>query len=463
MDSLHELDIFAGVSQAEYEWLLANSHSLHLAKGAYFIREGETATRFYVVLEGELQIERTFDGVPAIVGTTPRGIIGGEISLLLQTPSPMSAQAILPTQLMIFEEGAFRALVAQVPVVGARILQIATERIASTTSRRVQQEKMAALGKLSAGLAHELNNPAAAARRSASSLRALLPTLQRHSIDLCASGLGAHQLEMLLVFQQDLISQRAQVKPLSPLEQSDREDELTDWLDQVGCTGGYTMSPVFVAVGIVRDDLIALLQHFPHGSIIYVLNWLKTALDVADLLYEIDDGTRRISDLVGAVKEYTYMDQAPLQPVDIHRGLDNTLRVLNHKLKAIEVSREYDGALPHLLGRGGELNQVWTNLIDNAIDAMHGQGRLRLITRRENDYAMIEINDNGTGIPPEVQPRLFEPFFTTKPVGQGTGLGLDVSYRIIQQHQGSIEVQSRPGETRFIVRLPVGDGNLAST
>ncbi len=455
MDALHDIELFAGVSDSEYQWMLANSHDLHLAVGDYFIREGEPSTRFYVVLEGEIQIERVLDGVPTVVGTTPRGIIGGEISLLMQTPSLLTAQAILPTHLMVFEEAAFRALIAQVPVVGTRILQIATDRIANTTSRRVQQEKMAALGKLSAGLAHELNNPAAAARRSASSLRELLPTLQRHSIDLCASGLHAQQLNMLLVFQQDVIRHRADVIAPSPLEQSDREDELADWLDEIGLSGGYEMAPVFTATGISRDDLQALLTHFPESASIYILNWLKTALEVADLLYEIDDGTRRISELVGAVKEYTYMDQAPLQPVDIHRGLDNTLRVLNHKLKAITVQREFDANLPHLMGRGGELNQVWTNLIDNAIDAMQGKGTLRLITRLENDYAMIEVNDSGAGIPPAVMSRLFEPFFTTKPVGQGTGLGLDVTYRIIQQHNGSIDVQSRPGETRFIVRLPL--------
>ncbi len=455
MDFLRELTLFEGLTDNEYAWIAANSYEITLQSGDYFTREGEPNNRFYVVLEGELQIQRLLNDVSTVVGTTPRGIIGGEINLLFQTPSQMTAQAILPTRLLIFDEPAFRALIATVPKVGARILQIVTERTSGFASRMVQQEKMAALGKLSAGLAHELNNPAAAARRSANTLREMLPNLQKLSIDLCASGLNQHQLTMLLVFQQDVISNRPTLKALSPLEQSDREDAIADWLDEVGCSGGYDMAPAFVEAGITHTDLIALIEHFPSESAVSVLTWLKSALDVADLLFEIDDGTRRISDLVASVKEYTYMDQAPLQEVDIHRGLDNTLRILNHKLKKVEVSREYAPDLPSVMARGGELNQVWTNLVDNAIDAMRGQGRLRLITRHENDHIMVEINDNGPGIPDEVMPRLFEPFFTTKGVGKGTGLGLDVTYRIVKQHNGSIDVQSKPGETRFIIRIPL--------
>jgi signal transduction histidine kinase len=455
MDALHDIELFAGISKAEYEWLLANSSELTMQPGEYFVREGEQDRRFYVVLEGELQVQRTIDGATAIMGTTPRGIIGGELSILFNRPSLITAQAILPSRLMVFDEAQFRALIAHVGVVGARILQIATERSSSFNTRIMQQEKLAALGKLSAGLAHELNNPSSAARRSANTLRELMPTLQRESIELCASGLSAHELNLLLVFQQDVIRERPNHISHSPLEQSDREDAIADWLDEIGCDDGYALAPTFSAAGIERDDLAALMAHFPAGSAVTVLNWLKTALEVADLLYEIDDGTRRITDLVSAVKEYTYMDQAPVQEVDLHRGLDNTLRVLAHKLKNIKVSREYDPSLPRIMGRGSELNQVWTNLIDNAIDAMSGRGALRIITRNEIDFAMIEINDSGTGIPEDIQRHIFEPFFTTKAVGQGTGLGLDVTYRIVQQHNGTIELYSKPGETRFIIRLPM--------
>jgi signal transduction histidine kinase len=455
MGVISDIELFAGITQEENDWLIAHSYEITLQTGEYFTREGEPNTRFYVVLDGELQIQRLIDGAPVIMGTTPRGIIGGELNILFQTPSRISAQAIMPSRLMVFDEPEFRALIAAVPLVGTRILQIATERSSALNTRLVQQEKMAALGKLSAGLAHELNNPAAAARRSASTLHELLPRLQRLSIDLCASGLNPRELDQLLALQQNMIRERPHQLPLSPLEQSDREDAIADWLGEIGCAEPYAMAPTFTSASISRDDLSALTTQFPADSMKAILEWLRTALDVADLLYEIDDGTRRISDLVRAVKEYTYMDQAPMQAVDIHRGLDNTLRVLNHKLKNIDVQREYDPTLPQMMGRGSELNQVWTNLIDNAIDAMGGRGRLRLITRNEVDFAMIEVNDSGAGIPKEIMGRIFEPFFTTKSVGEGTGLGLDVSYRIIQQHHGSMDVQSRPGETRFIVRLPI--------
>jgi signal transduction histidine kinase len=284
----------------------------------------------------------------------------------------------------------------------------------------------------------------------------VLSNLQAQMMKLCDSGLSQAHLESLQAFQQQAAGRAAKVKPLSPLEQSDHEEELSDWLDELGVANAWEMAASFVMARVTLDELTELTAAFPPARANDALLWLCQSLTAANLLDEIEQSTTRISDLVGAIKQYTYMDQAPLQEVDLHKGLENTLKVLNHKLKKINLMREYDPEVPPILARGGDLNQVWTNLIDNAIDALNDEGTIWVITRYENRFVMVEIADNGPGIPPEIQPHLFEPFFTTKGVGVGTGLGLDITYRIIQQHSGTVEVQSKPGHTRFIIRLPVG-------
>lgn len=453
--TLTDLELFADVTDDEMNWLLSHSYEVQLEYGEYFLKENEVSNRFYVVLEGELQVTRTINGTPTVMGTTPRGIIGGELGLLSGQAAAATSRAILPSRLLVFNEPEFRALFGACPVVGTRILQIAAERLASLATRVTQNEKLAALGKFAAGLAHELNNPAAAARRATQTLFDLLPDLQAQTMRLNTLGLTETQMSNLNAVQRDAIANACNAPVLSPLENSRREDEIGDWLDEIGVEKGWELAPTFVTAGVTLDDLQELLEQYPADSRDEMARWFSCALEAADLLEEINESSRRISDLVAAIKEYTYMDQAPTQEVDLHKGLENTLKVLNHKLKNIDVVREYDPDLPRIVGRGSELNQVWTNLIDNAADAINGQGTIRLITRAENTFVMIEITDSGPGIPADVLSHIFEPFFTTKGVGVGTGMGLDISYRIIKQHSGSIEVQSQPGQTRFIVRLPV--------
>jgi signal transduction histidine kinase len=455
MDALYQIPLFDGVSGDEMRWLLDHSREERLGNGDYFFREGSPADSFYIVLEGELQVSRTVNGKDMIIGTTPRGIMGGELALLNRTPSHVTVRAIMPSRLMVFDEQVFRELFAACPMVGMRILQTAAERTQGTVTILKQQEKMAALGKLAAGLAHELNNPASAARRAAKTLREAFPALQTQTLQISTLGLTEAQVSTLVDFQRQVIEKAAAAKPLSPLEQSSREDDLAAWLDGQDIPDSWDIAPTLVTTGITLDDLETLAAQFAAHTLGRIVPWLCGMLEASSLLDTVEQSTQRISELVGAVKSYTYMDQAPEQEIDIHAGLENTLTVMRHKLDGIEVVREYDPALPTILARGSELNQVWTNLIDNAVDAMKGQGRITLITRCEADFVMVEVADTGPGIPPDVLPRIFEPFFTTKEIGVGTGLGLDISYRIVQQHDGTMEVHSQPGHTRFIIRLPI--------
>jgi signal transduction histidine kinase len=458
---LARLELFADTTDDELQWLVDHSREQLLAMGEYYVREDDLSAPFYVVLEGELQILRNLNGQPTVMGTTPRGIIGGEIALLKGTRANMTARALLPSRLMTLDVAAFRAMFGACPTVGARVLQIATQRSSGFTAFVKQQEKMAALGKLSAGLAHELNNPAAAARRATASLREALPRLHERTVMLCVAGLDSDGFAALIDFKHRVADRAPQLPPLSTIARSEHEDELSDWLSDIGVANAWEIAPILVSAGVTVNELVDFSGQFPPKAAPIIVTWLGEALTTNGLLDEIEQTSTRISELVRDVKAYTYMDQGQEQDVDINQGLETTLSVFNHKLKNMQVSREYASKLPKLLARGGELNQVWTNLIDNAIDATEGKGALRLITRCEQDFIMVEIADNGPGISPDVLPRIFEPFFTTKGVGVGTGLGLDISYRIVQQHGGSIEVQSQPGNTRFIVRLPVQATSVA--
>jgi signal transduction histidine kinase len=320
-----------------------------------------------------------------------------------------------------------------------------------------QSEKLATLGKLSAGMAHELNNPAAAAQRGAAQLQATFSNLQQTHLKLGELNLDESQLESLLTLD-NLAQQRAkQPADMESLTRSDREGELEAWLDEQGVVNAWEVAPTLVNLGYDCDALNTLVASFTPSQFCAVIEWLSDTYTIYSLLEEIGQGAGRISEIVKALKGYTYLDQAPIQTVDIHEGLDSTLVILRSKLKqGITVHREYDADLPRIQARGSELNQVWTNIIDNAIGAMNGDGEITLRTRHDEEWVIVEIEDNGSGIPEEMVPNLFDPFFTTKPPGEGTGLGLNISHNIVvQKHQGKIDVYSRPGKTRFEVRLPL--------
>jgi signal transduction histidine kinase len=322
-----------------------------------------------------------------------------------------------------------------------------------------QSEKMAQLGTLTAGIAHELNNPAAAARRGAEQLRGAFAAQQQVRVRLNSLSLSSPQQAALLDLESTagtLRQRAAQPVGLDSLQRSDQESALEDWLDEKSVENGWELAPQLASLGYSPAQLEHLASVFPGEQLAAVLGWLGITFTIYSLLEEIGQGATRISEIVKALKSYAYLDQAPVQAIDVNEGLDNTLVMLRSKLKGgISVHREYATDLPRIQAYGSELNQVWTNLVDNAADAMDGTGEITIRTRQEKDCVVVEIEDNGPGIPETIQAKIFDPFFTTKPVGKGTGLGLNISYNIVKKHQGEIMVVSHPGMTRFVVTLPL--------
>jgi signal transduction histidine kinase len=320
-----------------------------------------------------------------------------------------------------------------------------------------QSEKLATLGKLSAGMAHELNNPAAAAQSGAGQLSAAVAQLQQAYLTMSEESLARVQLDSLIALDQLARERAGQPTDMDSLARSDRERELETWLEDQGIEDAWEFAPVLVSLRTDSSELATLAENFVDGQFPAVVVWLSCTYTIYSLLEEIGEGAGRIAEIVKALKMYSYMDQAPIQSVDVHEGLDNTLVMLRSKLKeGITVRREYAEDLPRIQARGSELNQVWTNIIGNATDAMNGQGELVLRTHQEDQWVVVEIEDNGPGIPEAIQSNVFDPFFTTKAPGEGTGLGLNISHNIVvQKHGGKIAVRSVPGKTCFEIRLPI--------
>ena len=428
---------------------------LSLQPGAVLYREGDNAYCFYVVLSGQIKITKHLGTEEIVVTIHRRGEFTGDLSMLTGGISQASASSIDTSRVIKFDD--FKELLKGCPRSVDLFVPALAERSRDLEVKLRQQEKLAALGKLSAGLAHELNNPAAAGRRAAKQLYSAIASLQQNMLSLRGKQFSAHHRQLLSELQQQAVQHSHCKSCLSPLEQSDREDELSDWLESLGVENAWDLSPSLVSAGIERSHMETLAKEMEPEAFTEALMWLEATLTMNGLVNEVEQSTIRISDLVGAIKNYSYMDRGTIQEVDLHDGLDNTLKILHHKLKyGVTVHKEYSEDLPRISVYGGELNQVWTNLIDNAIDAMDGKGELTIRTSKENNCVLIEIIDNGSGIPEELQSRIFEPFFTSKDVGKGSGLGLDISRRIVvQKHKGNLRFESQPGRTNFQVRIPI--------
>lgn len=454
-NELKQIPLFSHLEDAQLQCVVDKGKTVQLPAGSLIARQGDPPDGFYIILDGKTEWTRQVGEQTTHAVTLVAGDVFAELILLLDEPYPTTGQTLTDVVLYKIEPNDFWDVLRLCPTVMRKVLKISAERSQIHESVTQQQSKLISLGTMSAGLAHELNNPAAAIRRSVETLEEVLQTLPALALKIQQS-LNPEQVEFLSQFYQQ--AQRSVLHPAQqdPLSQSEAEDELTDWLEDQGVDNSWKLAPTLVAAGLTTDDLERLIAQIDPDSTGSVLTWLESVLTGTGTLQQIKQSATRVSDLIKAMKDYSYMDRGPLQEVNVHEGIDSTLTILKHKLKyGVEVIRDY-GTLPPVCAYGRELNQVWTNLIDNAVDAMNGKGQLRIRTVQEGDRVLIEIIDNGSGIPLDVQPRVFDQFFTTKPVGKGTGLGLDIVRRIVEgQHKGSIQFASKPGETRFQVRLPV--------
>ena len=427
---------------------------INVPGGTVLAPEGERTPFFFVVLEGEVRLTRAYDRQTVLMGVIKPGHFTGETILLLDVPWMSTARVGKPAKLFRLGEKDFWRMLATCHSVARQLFHSAANKMRNLEGYSQQREKLASLGTLAAGLAHELNNPAAAAHRAAAHLH---ETTDKVQILLCqlTSTLEHHHLWHLVAASQDALERSKNAPMLDDLERSDRADAIAAWLESRGVATAWELAPTFVSAGVDTVWLEEFARKLPMDSHADALAWLEARLNLKSLLSQVEQSTGRIAELVKAVKSYSYMDQSPMQEVDIHEGIESTLTMLGHKLKNVTLVRAFDRSVPRIMAYGSELNQVWTNLIDNAIHAVNGTGKICVGTCREDDQLVVEIVDNGSGIPAEVQSHLFEPFYTTKPVGTGTGLGLIISNRIVaDRHGGEIEFESRPGETRFKVRLP---------
>lgn len=453
VEELREVRLFSGLKGEQLDWILSRGEEVRLPAGATIARQGDPADGFYAILDGETEWTRRVGREEVHAVTLGPGEIFAELILLLGAPYPTTGRATTDVRL---DEEAFWGMMDFCPAVRRGLLATATERAQIHEAVSQNGARLASLGTLAAGLAHELNNPASAAKRAARGAREALDDANRRALALGARGLSRGEAALVAGLPSEVAGLAADAPVLDAVERGDRGDEVALWLEDHGVEEAWDLSPVLVAHSLGTKWLGGLSERLPDGTLDDVLRWLAARLEAEALLREVEEGARRVSDLVEAVKQYAFMDEAPLQEVDVREGLESTLKVLGHKLDGVEVVRDYDPDLPRITAYGADLNGAWTALVDNALDAASGPGgggHVRLRAVWEDGRVLVEVADDGPGIPDDVRDRIFDPFFTTKDVGS-VGLGLDLARRAIARHGGELRFASRPGETRFVARLP---------
>jgi signal transduction histidine kinase len=457
---LRTLFLFEKLSDEQLERLCQEGHVEIIDPGPVFT-EGDPARNLYVLIEGTLVTSRRVSGDDMEVArTSQRGVYTGAFMAYLgdrvSQAYPNSLRVTEPSRFFVLGADCFNEIMNEWFPMPVHLLEGLFFGGQRTREMVGQRERLLALGSLTAGLTHELNNPAGAAVRATASLRERV-TAMRGKLRLLAAGKYPRaSLETIIGLQQVAVEKVAKAPQLDPMETSDAEDEVSDWLEAHGCSDSWQLAPVFVQAGLDAPWLDQVLDMVGEEMLEPALRWLNYTVETELLMNEIEDATTRISTLVGAAKQYSQLDRTPFQVVDVHDLLGSTLLMMSAKLKGITIEKRFDKSLPKIPAYPAELNQVWTNLIDNAAQAMDGTGTLSVRTARDDGCVLVEIGDTGPGIPPDVQQRIFEPFFTTKPIGEGTGLGLDIAWRVIvNKHHGDLRVESVPGDTRFQVRLPI--------
>jgi signal transduction histidine kinase len=463
IDELRKLFLFERLTDEQLTKLAGSGQVRTFEADEDIVRQGEPAECFAVLIEGEVQmISQTVSaGTVAMPRSSQPGVYGGATSAYLGDRAPETYQhtlrATAPSRIFILPAKKFAYIVAEWFPMAMHLLD------GMLTGGRMQREiidrrqRLTALGTITAGLTHELNNPAAAAVRAVSELRSLIKTSRIQLAQLAEDGIPPEKLRTLIEAQEKCTSNLGKQPPRSPLEISDAEDALGEALDELGVEEAWDLAPALVNAGFSNADLDKIRGKVGEEHTPAAVRWLAEAIEISQMLGEVTEATERITSLIRSAKQYSQMDRAPFQQVDVHDLLDSTVAIFRGKIPpGITVVTDYDRTLPPIPCYAGELNQVWTNLIHNALDAMGETGTLTIRTAYDEDEAIVEIGDTGPGVPEAIKDRIFEPFFTTKSVGEGTGLGLDISYRIVAgRHGGEIKVRSVPGDTWFEVRLPL--------
>jgi signal transduction histidine kinase len=461
---LRTLFLFESLDDEQLAWLSENGYCQTWLGGQTVSTEGEPATCFFVLLSGTMSMHRRVENTEVETGrTNQRGVYSGAtqsfVKGMAELPYWSSTRAVTDCDFWVIGAVEFAEMFREWFPMAVHLIEGLTMGFRSSQAIIGQRERLLSLGRLSAGLTHELNNPAAAAVRATASLRERVSRMRGKLAHLATSDVDPKALVALTDLQEAAVEKMAKAEKLTPMQVGEAEDEVTDWLDDHGVGDGWDLAPTLVAAGVHTDWLDEIAETLPEPLLADGLHWVIYALETEQLMVEIEDSTSRISALIGAAKQYSQMDRAAHQDIDVRDGLNSTLIMLGHKIKGsgkITIVKDYDESLPMIPAHPAELNQVWTNLIDNAIHAMPDGGTLTVRTSRDDGWVLVEICDTGIGVPADMQQKIFEPFFTTKPVGQGTGLGLDISYRVItQRHGGDLRVKSKPGDTRFQVRLPL--------
>ena len=463
---LRSASILAMVPEQEIH-CLSGAREVHVAQGEFIARQGDVARHFWVLLSGEMRIYQPGEGRDLVLGIASAGTALGELPLLSGTPYSANVQATQPSELLQLDEQQFWNVMTSCPNVRKAILGNMASRFQRFQSTIVQQEKMASLGTLAAGLMHELNNPGAAAVRAAAQLRENLMRMHKLTAKFSKSDLSHEQKRCMFELQEYALSKEKPLR-MNSLEQSDAEEKLAEWMENADVQDAWKLAPTLVSIGIDSSELECARSEFPGPFFSDALNWLEALVSSMQLVATIEESIGRVSNLVKAVKSYAYEGKGQKQSVDVNESIYATLVILTHKLreKQIAIEKDFAAGLPALQCECSGLNQIWTNILDNAIDAVGQNGHIRIRTWVEETPAStagamarhhiwITIADNGPGIPLESQPHIFDAFYTTKPVGVGTGLGLGIVQRIVEQYSGSITFASEPGNTEFRIRLPL--------
>ncbi|CAG5068833.1 Adaptive-response sensory-kinase SasA [Dyadobacter sp. CECT 9623] len=459
VEDLRAIEVFKEVPEDQLQWMIDNSRHYELQEGEYMTRPGEELEGTHILFSGKIELYRIQNNTKHTISELLPGTITGSLPFSRGKIGVAFGQCVELTQIMTLPKDLLRHLIVSFYELTQALVIVMTSRVREFTELEQQNEKMMALGKLSAGLAHELNNPAAAIVRGSVSLKNHLLMQPGDFKKLISIHLSPEEVDVINN-KMEAILQSTDRPVLSMMKRSEKEDEILDWLDDNSITGCSDIAENLVEFGITEEDLEELKSKINKNDLSPILLWINNNLTTERMVADIQEASKRIADLVGSVKTFTHMDRGgEREVVDIHVGIRNTIIMLNYKIKKanVKVIEEFDTTLPKIKAMVGELNQVWTNLIDNAIDALEGQegAELKIVTFREKDFVKVAICDNGPGIPKEIRSKIFDPFFTTKSVGKGTGLGLDVVMRIVRQHHGSVTLQTEPGKTEFLVCFPI--------